>query len=89
MDLINQALLENIKNSISDVVPKKKIGIAFSGGVDSTLVSKICTDMGFDIVLLTIGFSESHDILFSSEIFRYYCVYGYFLSIAHSLWKYM
>ena len=53
MDLINQTLLENIKNSISDVVPKKKIGIAFSGGVDSTLVSKICTDMGFDVVLLT------------------------------------
>ena len=43
MDLINQTLLENIQNSISEVVPKKKIGIAFSGGVDSTLVSKICT----------------------------------------------
>ena len=65
MDLINQILLDNIKNSISELVPKKKIGIAFSGGVDSTLVSKICTDMGFDVVLLTIGFSESHDILFS------------------------
>ena len=68
MDLINQKLLENIQNSISEVVPKKKIGIAFSGGVDSTLVSKICTDMGFDIVLLTIGFSESHDIIFSKEV---------------------
>ena len=40
MDLINQTLLENIQNSISEVVPKKKIGIAFSGGVDSTLVFK-------------------------------------------------
>ena len=68
MESINQILLENIKNSISEVVPKKKIGIAFSGGVDSTLVSKICTDMGFDVVLLTIGFSESHDILFSKEV---------------------
>jgi asparagine synthase (glutamine-hydrolysing) len=68
MDLINEILLKNIKNSISQVVPKKKIGIAFSGGVDSTLVSKICTDMGFDVVLLTIGFSESHDILFSKEV---------------------
>ena len=68
MDLINETLLKNIKNSISQVVPKKKIGIAFSGGVDSTLVSKICTDMGFDVVLLTIGFSESHDILFSKEV---------------------
>ena len=68
MESINQILLENIKNSISEVVPKKKIGIAFSGGVDSTLVSKICTDMGFDVILLTIGFSESHDILFSKEV---------------------
>ena len=63
-----QILLKNIQNSISEVVPKKKIGIAFSGGVDSTLVSKICTDMGFDVVLLTIGFSESHDIIFSKEV---------------------
>ena len=68
MESIKQILLENIQNSISEVVPKKKIGIAFSGGVDSTLVSKICTDMGFDVVLLTIGFSESHDIIFSKEV---------------------
>ena len=68
MDLMNKILLANIKSSISDVVPKKKIGVAFSGGVDSTLVSKICSDMGFDVVLLTIGFSESHDILFSKEV---------------------
>ena len=68
MDLSNQKLLDNIQNSICEIVPKKKIGIAFSGGVDSTLVSKICTDMDFDVVLLTIGFSESHDIVFSKEV---------------------
>ena len=68
MVLINEILLQNIENAISEVVPKKKIGIAFSGGVDSTLVSKICTDMDFDVVLLTIGFSESHDIVFSKEV---------------------
>ena len=39
MDFMNQTLLKNIKNSISETVPKKKIGVAFSGGVDSTLVS--------------------------------------------------
>ena len=45
MDLSNQKLLDNIQNSISEIVPKKKIGIAFSGGVDSTLISKICFDI--------------------------------------------
>ena len=65
---MNNELLQKMKNSISDVVSEKKIGVAFSGGVDSTLVAKICTDMNYDITLLTIGFSESHDILFATEV---------------------
>jgi len=68
VDEINKKLLENIKNSISETVKEKKIGIAFSGGVDSTLISKICSDMDYDITLLTIGFAESHDILFAKEV---------------------
>jgi asparagine synthase (glutamine-hydrolysing) len=68
MDDINKKLLENIENSISETVKVKKIGIAFSGGVDSTLISKICSDMDFDVTLLTIGFSESHDILFAKHV---------------------
>ncbi len=68
MDEMNKKLLENIKNSISETVKEKKIGIAFSGGVDSTLISKICSDMNYDITLLTIGFPESHDILFAKEV---------------------
>jgi len=68
MDEINKKLLENIQNSISETVKEKKIGIAFSGGVDSTLISKICSDMNYDITLLTIGFAESHDILFAKEV---------------------
>ncbi len=68
MDEINKKLLENIQNSISETVKEKKIGIAFSGGVDSTLISKICSDMDYDITLLTIGFPESHDILFAKEV---------------------
>jgi len=63
-----QELLEHIQNSISETVSGKKIGIAFSGGVDSTLISKICSDMDYDITLLTIGFPESHDILFAKQV---------------------
>ncbi len=63
----NQLLIE-IQNSIKQSIHDKKIGIAFSGGVDSTLISKICSDLGYDITLLTIGFSNSHDILFAKEV---------------------
>ena len=68
MDAKYQELFDKIKDSITKRVPEKKIGIAYSGGVDSTLVSKICKDMNYDITLLTIGFSESHDILFAKEV---------------------
>ena len=71
MDETNKKLLDNIKNSISETVKVKKIGIAFSGGVDSTLISKICSDMNYDITLLTIGFPESHDIFFAKEVNEY------------------
>ncbi len=68
---MNKELFENIKNSISEIVKEQKIGIAFSGGVDSTLISKICSDMNYDVTLLTIGFPESHDILFAKEVNEY------------------
>ncbi len=71
MDEISQQLLDRIKSSISETVNTKKIGIAYSGGVDSTLISKICHDMDYDITLLTIGFPESHDILFAKKVNEY------------------
>ena len=61
-------LLENIKNAIKKTVPEKRIGVAYSGGVDSTLISKILHDLEYDLTLLTIGFTESHDILFAQEV---------------------
>jgi len=68
MDEKYEELFDKIKTAISETVTDKKIGIAFSGGVDSTMISKVCKDMDFDITLLTIGFAESHDILFAKEI---------------------
>ena len=65
---MQEKLLLEIQNAIRETISDKKIGVAFSGGVDSTLVSKICNDLGFDITLLTIGFPNSHDILFAKDV---------------------
>ena len=62
------SLLQELQNSIKSTVLEKKIGIAFSGGVDSTLLAKLCLDLGYEITLLTIGFEDSHDILFSKKV---------------------
>lgn len=56
-----------MQTAIKSTVPKR-FGIAFSGGVDSSLLAKICSDLHYDITLLTIGFSDSHDIVFSKKI---------------------
>lgn len=66
--LLASQVLEEIKGAIVEIVQQKRIGVAFSGGVDSTLVAKLCSDLGYDVTLLTIGFSESHDILFAKEV---------------------
>jgi asparagine synthase (glutamine-hydrolysing) len=61
-------LLKELQNSIKNTLPDIKIGVAFSGGVDSTLLAKLCKDLGFNVTLLTIGFEGSHDILFSKKV---------------------
>ena len=61
-------LLTEIQNAINESVTEKKIGVAFSGGVDSTLISKICSDLCYDITLLTIGFHDSHDVAFAKDV---------------------
>jgi len=63
-----EALSERARSAISSAVPQKRIGVAFSGGVDSSLVAKLCHDMGYDLTLLTVGFRDSHDVNFAKEV---------------------
>jgi asparagine synthase (glutamine-hydrolysing) len=60
-----RVLYSTVHNSIKDV---DKVAIAFSGGVDSTLLSKICKDLRIKTFMITVGFPHSHDVLFSKRI---------------------
>jgi len=57
-----------MENAVKETISDKKIGVAFSGGVDSTLLAKLVKDLGYDVHLLTIGFQDSHDINFAKEV---------------------
>jgi asparagine synthase (glutamine-hydrolysing) len=65
---MNKQLLDEMQNAVKETVSDKKVGVAFSGGVDSTLLAKLVKDMGYDVHLLTIGFQDSHDINFAKEV---------------------
>ncbi len=67
IDSLRQALYDAVSESISDV---SRVAVAFSGGVDSSLLAKIChsPSLGKHATLLTVGFSGSHDIHFSRDI---------------------
>ncbi len=46
-------------------IKASRIAIAFSGGVDSSLLAKVCASTRPDVALLTVGFLNSHDIQLS------------------------
>lgn len=49
-------------------LPEKDVAVAFSGGVDSSILAKVCQDTGKQVTLITVGFDSSHDISFSRKI---------------------
>ena len=76
---VREELLRNVRGAISDTVGPPTggkrgaaVGVAFSGGVDSALVSGVCSGMGYDVTLLTMGFAQSHDVLFARRVNREY-----------------
>ena len=71
MEPRHRELLEEMTRAIGGAVAGGRVGIAFSGGVDSTLMAKICADLGYGVTLLTIGFAGSHDVGFAREVNRH------------------
>jgi asparagine synthase (glutamine-hydrolysing) len=57
----------NLYRVLDDVTPRE-LGVAFSGGVDSTLLAKVCTDLGKRVTLCTIGFASRRDIAIAQRV---------------------
>ncbi len=56
---LQKALYGAVEKRIKNI---DKIGVAFSGGIDSSVVAKIASDLGGNVALYTVGLEGSHDI---------------------------
>jgi len=55
-------LKKEIINAIKKRIPKKKFGIFFSGGIDSSLIALICKQLKADFICYTVGLENAADI---------------------------
>ena len=55
-------LYKFLKNSLSKL-PKKNLALAFSGGIDSSLLAKLMKNLGINFTAYTIGAKDSHDLI--------------------------
>jgi len=63
--------VENLIKKIYEAVrsvSQNDLGIAFSGGVDSSTLAVACKDLRRRAILLTVGFSSQRDIEVSKEV---------------------
>lgn len=78
---------EKIKEKVNDLlvkavkkrIPDKKLGILFSGGVDSTTLLQICKNVGKDVTLYTAAVvdklkEEPQDLAWAEKAAKRYCV---------------
>jgi asparagine synthase (glutamine-hydrolysing) len=59
---------EEFVKAIEKRLPKKKFGILFSGGIDSTLIAFACKKLNADFVCYTVGLENSPDIISAEEV---------------------
>jgi len=61
-------LLNALKNAVKkELKSEKKVGLFFSGGLDSSIIGKILVDVGADVLPITVGEPKSEDVLFSKK----------------------
>lgn len=78
MDGRARELLSRIERAVSESVggaggaqgASGPVGVAFSGGVDSSLIAAVCSRLRLGPVLLTVGFAGSHDVRFAAVAAR-------------------
>ena len=62
--LLDEFLVKAIKLRVSNL---DKFGIMFSGGLDCSVIAKICKDLGKKFICYTVGFEGSKDVIYARK----------------------
>ena len=63
-----QILKKDFLDAVKSRLPKKRFGIFFSGGVDSTLITYVCKKLNADFICYTVGIEGSQDLEVSKKV---------------------
>jgi asparagine synthase (glutamine-hydrolysing) len=63
----SEQLKQRLTQAIGELRPKD-VGVAFSGGIDSSVLAKLCKGAGKNATLFTVGFNDEIDIKVASEV---------------------
>ena len=72
IDFTRAELKNTLKNNLIKSVKKRvqglsEVGILFSGGIDSTILAKIVSDLGINVTLYSVGHENSPDLTFAKK----------------------
>jgi len=59
-----------LREAVVKRIPEERFGILFSGGVDSTVLARICQEEGADFTCYTAGIEGSQDLFFAEKAAR-------------------
>jgi asparagine synthase (glutamine-hydrolysing) len=57
-------LLDAIRKQVSDI---ESVAVAFSGGVDSSIVAALAKHVGIDVQLISVGLEDQKEVMFTEE----------------------
>jgi len=57
-------LLESTRKQVSDI---DKVAVAFSGGVDSSVVAVLAENVGLDVKLVSVGLDDQPEVMFTEQ----------------------
>ena len=67
-----KSLYLSLKRIISEKTEGVNFGVLLSGGVDSSIIAKICKDLGRDFRCFCVGIKGSKDIFHAQEVSHYF-----------------